>query len=309
MFHFTAYIMAPGDSVYRHKLVKLEFEIPARYPIVPPIVKFIQHSGERIHPNLYVQGKVCLSILGTWPGEPWAFSMKCDSVLITIRSLLDNKPYLHEPNQQDYPRFNEYVRYTTWRWLLLDSLEHETNPAARAWLRRWVRRNGREMLIELRRQARMAEIGVGGDSTVSGALAAVPAAVGVRPGSDKCFVSPYKRTELLMPTYDRLIQKLEAVYMSTLEEAVESLDSGSGNGNGSEGSMKRKITAVETSEGSSVGGQLHGDQKQQQQTEKLNEAIASHEPLPLIPQLAAPEGQFHRPKKRAKEDPEITDLT
>jgi len=70
MFHFFVYLTAPEDSVYCHKLLKLEFEIPVRYPIVPPTVKFIQHSGMRIHPNLYVEGKVCLSILGTWAGEP-----------------------------------------------------------------------------------------------------------------------------------------------------------------------------------------------------------------------------------------------
>lgn len=32
---------------------------------VPPICTFIQHTGGRLHPNLYTEGKVCLSILGT----------------------------------------------------------------------------------------------------------------------------------------------------------------------------------------------------------------------------------------------------
>lgn len=63
-FQFDAYIIAP-DTIYRHRLVKLHFEIPQDdYPLKPPNVKFIQHTGQRIHPNLYVDGKVCLSILG-----------------------------------------------------------------------------------------------------------------------------------------------------------------------------------------------------------------------------------------------------
>lgn len=70
MFRFFVYLTAPDDSVYCHKLLKLEFEIPDTYPMVPPKIKFIQHQGLRIHPNLYVEGKLCLSILGTWPGEP-----------------------------------------------------------------------------------------------------------------------------------------------------------------------------------------------------------------------------------------------
>lgn len=75
LLKFDAYVVGPEDSLYRHKLVKLHFEIPREYPMKPPTVKFVQHTGERIHPNLYVDGKVCLSILGTWQGEPWAYSM------------------------------------------------------------------------------------------------------------------------------------------------------------------------------------------------------------------------------------------
>ena len=79
ILHFTAYVLGPAESIYAHKLVKLRFEIPQSYPLQPPICKFVQHSGHRLHPNLYVEGKVCLSILGTWPGEPWATAMTVDS--------------------------------------------------------------------------------------------------------------------------------------------------------------------------------------------------------------------------------------
>lgn len=79
---FEAYIVGPKDSLYEHKFVKLRFDIPDNYPLVPPKVKFIQHRGERIHPNLYNKdGKVCLSILGTWPGDPWSYCMSVESVL------------------------------------------------------------------------------------------------------------------------------------------------------------------------------------------------------------------------------------
>lgn len=157
MFNFFCYVVGPEDSVYSHKLVKLKFTIPSNYPLEPPKVEFIQHLGERIHPNLYVAGKVCLSILGTWPGEPWAFGMNTNSVLITIRSLLDNKPYLHEPGKQDHPQFNEYVRYHTWRWLLLDYVEKETHPPAKAWLQKYLVKNGRDMMTELDRQRAMSQ--------------------------------------------------------------------------------------------------------------------------------------------------------
>lgn len=78
--------------------------------------------------------------------------MTTDSVLRTVQSLLDNKPYLHEPKQKDHPGFNEFVRFTTWRWLLLDYLEHETHPRAKAWLRCHIANNADKMTAELSRQ-------------------------------------------------------------------------------------------------------------------------------------------------------------
>ena len=74
------------------------------------------------------------------------------AVLITIRSLLDNKPYMHEPGCGDHPGFNKYVQYSTWRSLLLDYLERETAEPVRAFLQKQLRDRGAKMLAELRRQ-------------------------------------------------------------------------------------------------------------------------------------------------------------
>jgi ubiquitin-conjugating enzyme E2 Z len=175
LFSFYAYVIGPADTLYEHKFVKLKFDIPERYPLVciiatkakilalqpransnpqvPPKVTFVQHTGGRLHPNLYVEGKVCLSILGTWPGEKWAWAMTIDTVLITIRSLLDNSPYKHEPNQRDNPNFNQYVQYTGWKSLLLDYVNNEGNPAAKAFLERHISQNGSKMINGLERQA------------------------------------------------------------------------------------------------------------------------------------------------------------
>lgn len=81
-------------------------------------------------------------------------SSKCHTVLIVIRSLLDNEPYKHEPGQKDHPEFNAFVQYTTWKCLLLDYLERETEPAAKTWLQKYIRQNGQDMLSDLARQHR-----------------------------------------------------------------------------------------------------------------------------------------------------------
>ena len=91
LLSFHAYVQGPEDSLYRHKLIKLHFDVPSNYPLVPPTCKYIQHGTGRIHPNLYEDGKVCLSILGTWPGEPWAQSMTIESsepYLILTKAIL-----------------------------------------------------------------------------------------------------------------------------------------------------------------------------------------------------------------------------
>lgn len=157
--HFNAYIVGPEDSVYYCKLIKLRFDIPDTYPIIPPKVTFIQHTGDRLHPNLYTEGKVCLSILGTWSGPGWAQNVNVEAVLRTVRSLLDQKPYMHEPGQADRPDFNAYVRHQGWRWLLLDYLERETDADAKIWLEGHLRKNGKGMIAELERQKEQARSG------------------------------------------------------------------------------------------------------------------------------------------------------
>ncbi|KAG6365824.1 hypothetical protein INS49_007435 [Diaporthe citri] len=196
LFEFDAYIIAP-DTIYRYRLVKLHFEIPQDdYPLKPPKVKFIQHTGHRIHPNLYVEGKVCLSILGTWSGEPWAFSMTCHAVLITIRSLLDDEPYKHEPSQNNNPDFNRFVQYSTWKCLLLDYLAKETDPTAKAWLDRYVRRNGQEMLRELLKQQQAANI-----------------------NKQRTLRSPYSPQQTIHVDYPALINDLEAAVSKVHQES------------------------------------------------------------------------------------------
>jgi len=46
----------------------------------------------RFNPNLYEEGKVCLSILGTWQGPSWSESLNLSSLLLTIQSILTSKP-------------------------------------------------------------------------------------------------------------------------------------------------------------------------------------------------------------------------
>ena len=49
---------------------------------------------------MYVDGKVCLSILHTWQGPKWASTMKISTVLVILQSLMDQDPLRHEPGYE-----------------------------------------------------------------------------------------------------------------------------------------------------------------------------------------------------------------
>lgn len=66
---------------------------------MPPKVKLMTTAQNtvRFNPNFYSNGKVCLSILGTWPGPGWSAGGTLYSALLSIQSLMTDKPYHNEP--------------------------------------------------------------------------------------------------------------------------------------------------------------------------------------------------------------------
>jgi ubiquitin-conjugating enzyme E2 Z len=91
-------IRGPTGTPYADALLFFSVEFPADYPFSPPKVLILTSDGiTRFHPNLYVQGKVCLSILGTYSGPQWSGALSFNSVLLSILGLLDNNPLAHEP--------------------------------------------------------------------------------------------------------------------------------------------------------------------------------------------------------------------
>lgn len=67
-----ALIIGPEDSPYQNGTFIFDLFFPKNYPSNPPKVN-LQTTGNgvvRFNPNLYNDGKVCLSILNTWEGRP-----------------------------------------------------------------------------------------------------------------------------------------------------------------------------------------------------------------------------------------------
>ncbi|KAI9388902.1 hypothetical protein POPTR_009G136000v4 [Populus trichocarpa] len=94
-----AAIVGAYGTPYQDGLFFFDFHLPPEYPDVPPSAHY--HSGGwRINPNLYEEGKVCLSLLNTWTGrgnEVWHSSSSILQVLVSLQGLvLNSKPYFNE---------------------------------------------------------------------------------------------------------------------------------------------------------------------------------------------------------------------
>lgn len=131
MTKIHAMIIGPFDTPYEGGFFHFLVRCPPNYPINPPRVKLLTTGGNtvRFNPNFYRNGKVCLSILGTWSGPAWSPALSLSSLLISIQSLMTDKPYHNEPGYEteraggDVRRYNLIVQHETLRVAVLGNLE------------------------------------------------------------------------------------------------------------------------------------------------------------------------------------------
>jgi len=142
-------ISGPADALHPDKsetpyalgLFEFHLFVPQDYPNVSPLVN-LQTTGDglvRFNPNLYSDGKVCLSLLGTWHGEGWMPPTAGNSgstilqVLVSIQSIIMvPKPYFNEPGyaeeegtpagEQRSREYNDNLRAATLRHAVRDML-------------------------------------------------------------------------------------------------------------------------------------------------------------------------------------------
>ncbi|KAK1347246.1 ubiquitin-conjugating enzyme [Hamiltosporidium tvaerminnensis] len=113
--HWDIYIQGQKDTLYEGCLLHALIEFHPEYPIQPPKMKFI---SKMFHPNIYSDGKVCISILHMADDDPTSY-MKADekwtpvhgirTIVHSVVSLL-NEPNTSSPANVDASKmFNNNI--------------------------------------------------------------------------------------------------------------------------------------------------------------------------------------------------------
>uniref|UniRef100_A0A7S4QRC8 UBC core domain-containing protein n=2 Tax=Ditylum brightwellii TaxID=49249 RepID=A0A7S4QRC8_9STRA len=131
-----ACIIAPEGTPYANGVFEFDIKLPDKYPDEPPSVQFMttNQNKTRFNPNLYSNGKVCLSLLGTWEGPGWIPKTSTVlQVLISIQSLIFvPDPYFNEPgyspSSDDQKRhsvvYDHQIRAATMKFAILEQLKN-----------------------------------------------------------------------------------------------------------------------------------------------------------------------------------------
>jgi ubiquitin-conjugating enzyme E2 O len=110
-------IVGPPDTPYEDAPFLIDLHLGSKFPEEPPTAHFHSWTSGlgRINPNLYEEGKICLSLLGTWPGkgsgESWSRDASILQLLVSLQGLvLVRNPFF---NEAGFEGLEEDSRYKT----------------------------------------------------------------------------------------------------------------------------------------------------------------------------------------------------
>lgn len=133
-----ALVVGPAGTPYDGGFFQFLMKFPPDYPMSPPRVRIMTTDSGRVcfNPNLYADGKVCLSILGTWDGPAWSPAQGLESILVSIQSLLNENPYYNEPgtnpgrhNAAFARSYNDIIQHETMRVAVCDMVKASLNDS------------------------------------------------------------------------------------------------------------------------------------------------------------------------------------
>ncbi|MEM3062534.1 MAG: ubiquitin-conjugating enzyme E2 [Nitrososphaerota archaeon] len=134
-------VVGPEGTPYDAGCFHFRMYCTSEYPDKSPRVRLYTtgYGQVKFNPNFYEDGRICLSILGTWPaqaGESWIPEVSTMlQIMISIQSLVMNaEPYYNEPGNESLrgtksgeynsKNYNHTIRLETMRWAMIDMMKN-----------------------------------------------------------------------------------------------------------------------------------------------------------------------------------------
>ena len=128
MMKGRAMIVGPPGTPYFGGYYFFTLFFPNDYPHSPPTVTSeTNRENIRFNPNLYTDGKVCVSLLNTWHGDQWTSCQSISSVLLTLCTLFTENPLLNEPgvfidNVEEVNTYNTIITFANLKIAVCDAV-------------------------------------------------------------------------------------------------------------------------------------------------------------------------------------------
>mmetsp|Transcript_22327 Transcript_22327/g.36527 ORF Transcript_22327/g.36527 Transcript_22327/m.36527 type:complete len:387 (+) Transcript_22327:757-1917(+) len=130
-----AMIIGPQGSPYTNGVFFFDIYMPSTYPSVSPKCKIITtgRGSFRFNANLYTNGKVCLSILGTWSGPGWEprystltqVLLSIQAMILGVEEPIANEPgWEYEVGSKRSKNYNGILQWGTMKWAMLHYLQN-----------------------------------------------------------------------------------------------------------------------------------------------------------------------------------------
>jgi len=152
-------IIGPEGTPYENGYYTFNVDFPSDYPFKPPKMFFNCQSNICIHPNLYVNGKICLSILGTWSGPSWTSVMDINCVARSIQSLMSNKAIQNEPgfsseNGDICKQYDRIVWYENFNTYIINQYHNKNNKIFKNIILKHFKKNIKKNMNNLKNHSR-----------------------------------------------------------------------------------------------------------------------------------------------------------